>query len=277
MHLPPPILWGSQAAVSSLGTALLWGLQSSSLSFIFWSPVLLADNPRPQLGQWSCRICALRLRSSDGTGVSALVRGSVPMDPAEGCLLGSSVSWRLDRGLPAQPSSLGMCSIETLAHPTVCGWRSWGPEGPGLGHGHMLGWNRALASSADLVPQGQQEGRGSVCLVWGGLRPAPAPLAAPCSQGGLPGGGECGVVPEGWTLGQGASTWWAVDQSAPRCGSESCGRLYIESDRHTARQGPLGVVSAAFGEARGLWEPRGGPSPAVGTGQRLVDRCPADP
>ena len=74
----PRVLWGSRAAVSSLGTALLWRLQSPCYSSISWPPGLLADNPRPQLGQWSCRICALRPRGSDGLGVLALVRGSVP-------------------------------------------------------------------------------------------------------------------------------------------------------------------------------------------------------
>lgn len=103
---PHTVPWGSRAAVSSLGTALLWSLQSPSPSFISWAPGLLADNPRPQLGQWSCRICALRLRGSDGLGVSALARGSVPMDPVERRLLGSSVSWGagLGLGLPTQPS-----------------------------------------------------------------------------------------------------------------------------------------------------------------------------
>lgn len=105
-HPPPHHPMGEPAAVSSLGTALLWSLQSPSPSFISWAPGLLADNPRPQLGQWSCRICALRPRGSDGLGVSALARGSVPMDPAERCLLGSSVSWGagLGLGLPTQPS-----------------------------------------------------------------------------------------------------------------------------------------------------------------------------
>lgn len=53
---------------------------------------------------------------------------------------------------------------------------------------------------------------------------------------------------------------WEVDQSAPRCGSASCDCLYIESDRHTARQGPLGLVSAAFRKPGACGSPEEAPA-----------------